>query len=75
MNSQQKLSRASLHLVGARQAVQQAQARTRAVAVESLGCVCGHMWHQHTRIASGAEPCKSFGCGCSDFDRKKEEVR
>jgi hypothetical protein len=31
-------------------------------------CQCGHRWEQHTYLPSGAQPCKSFGCGCSDYE-------
>lgn len=34
-------------------------------------CRCGHAWEQHTRHASGAEPCRHFGCGCADFAAEK----
>jgi hypothetical protein len=34
-------------------------------------CICGHAQHQHTYVSSGAFRCKSFGCGCSDFEIEK----
>lgn len=32
-------------------------------------CTCSHSWNEHTSHASGSQPCKHFGCGCSNFDR------
>jgi len=36
-------------------------------AVNPPRCACGHPWTEHTRHASGAQPCRSFGCGCSHY--------
>ena len=33
-----------------------------------VACGCGHFWSSHTRIASGADACRHFGCGCSDYE-------
>jgi hypothetical protein len=34
-------------------------------------CTCGHRWERHTSHPSGSSPCKSFGCGCSDYEETK----
>ena len=38
-------------------------------------CVCNHRWHQHTRSKNGAEPCRYFGCGCSNFEEAEDPTR
>jgi hypothetical protein len=35
-------------------------------------CACAHQETQHTSHPSGARPCTSFGCGCSDYDGPRD---
>lgn len=37
-------------------------------------CCCEHTRNEHRSHASGANPCKHFGCGCSDFEKDDAEI-